>query len=69
MLGPNAAPEWQAGSLRWRSGEIMVARPIEGLVRSVVLRQTGYADIRLKRRSPIIQEGVTNGIVFLPWRR
>jgi hypothetical protein len=47
----------------------MVARPIEGLVRSVVLRQTGYADIRLKRRSPIIQEGVTNGIVFLPWRR
>jgi hypothetical protein len=29
----NAAPEWQAGSLRWRSGELLVACPLEGLVR------------------------------------
>jgi hypothetical protein len=28
----NAAPEWQAGSLRWRSRELSVACPLEGLV-------------------------------------
>ena len=33
--GPNAAPEWQAGSLGWRSRELVVACPLEGLVRSV----------------------------------
>jgi len=34
LLGlSNAAPEWQAGSLRWRSGELLVACPLEGLVR------------------------------------
>jgi hypothetical protein len=33
MVGaPNAAPEWQAGSLRWRSGELVVACPLEGPV-------------------------------------
>ena len=36
----NAALEWQAGSLRWRSRELMVACPLEGLVRSVVLLET-----------------------------
>ena len=29
----NAAPEWQAGSLRWRSRELVAACPLEGLVR------------------------------------
>jgi hypothetical protein len=28
----NAAPEWQARSPRWRSREMMVACPLEGLV-------------------------------------
>ena len=28
----NAGPEWQAGSLGWRSGEFAVACPLEGLV-------------------------------------
>ncbi len=32
-MTPNAAPEWQADSLRWRSREIMEACPLEGLVR------------------------------------
>ena len=32
---PIAAPEWQAGSLRCRSCEIIEATPLEGLVRSV----------------------------------
>ena len=30
----NAAPEWQAGSLRWRSREMTVVCPLEGLVSS-----------------------------------
>ena len=30
---PNAAPEWQARSLGWRSRELEVACPLEGLVR------------------------------------
>ena len=29
----NAAPEWQAGSLGWRSRGLMEACPLEGLVR------------------------------------
>jgi hypothetical protein len=29
----NAAPEWQAHTLRWRSRELAVACPLEGLVR------------------------------------
>ena len=29
---PNAALEWQAGSLRWRSREMIEACPLEGLV-------------------------------------
>lgn len=28
----NAAPEWQARSLGWRSREVMAACPLEGLV-------------------------------------
>ena len=28
---PNAAPEWQAGSFRWRSTELKAACPLEGL--------------------------------------
>lgn len=31
----NGAPEWQAGSQRWRSSELEVACPLEGGVRSV----------------------------------
>jgi hypothetical protein len=30
---PNAGLEWQARSLGWRSGELVVACPLEGLVR------------------------------------
>ena len=33
-LMPNAAPEWQAMSLRWPDGELVVACPLKGLVRS-----------------------------------
>ena len=32
MDQPNAAPEWQAESLRCRSRELAVACPLEGLV-------------------------------------
>jgi len=32
-MPPNAAPEWQAGSLRWRSRLHLGACPLEGLVR------------------------------------
>jgi len=28
----DAAPEWQAGSLGWRSRKLVVAFPLEGLV-------------------------------------
>jgi hypothetical protein len=31
---PNAAPEWQAMNLRWPGGELVVACPLKGLVRS-----------------------------------
>ena len=31
----NAALEWQAWSLGWRSGEVMAACPLEGLVSSL----------------------------------
>jgi len=30
----NAAPEWQAMNLRWPGGELVVACPLKGLVRS-----------------------------------
>jgi hypothetical protein len=33
MTASNAAPEWQAGTPRRRSGESLVACPLEGLVR------------------------------------
>ena len=33
----NAAPEWQAGSMWWRSSEPMEACPLEGLVRSACI--------------------------------
>jgi hypothetical protein len=29
---PNAAPEWQAKSVGWRSRKLVVACPLEGLV-------------------------------------
>jgi len=32
---PNAALEWQARSLSWRSRELMAAYPLEGLVRHI----------------------------------
>jgi hypothetical protein len=34
----NAAPEWQARSMRWCSGELVVACPIEGLVMQMSLK-------------------------------
>jgi hypothetical protein len=46
----------------------MVACPLEGLVRSVASLQARSADLGLNGKIPIIQ-GVTNGIVFLPFRR
>jgi len=64
----NAAPEWQARSLRRRGRDLEVAYPLEGLVRSVESLQARSADLRHNGRSPIIQ-GVTNGIVCLPCRR
>lgn len=36
----NAAPEWKAGSFRWRSGALVVACPLKGPV--------GHADTTLK---------------------
>jgi len=33
----NAAPEGQAGNLRWRSRELVGACPLEGLVRRATL--------------------------------
>jgi hypothetical protein len=33
---PNAAPEWQAEILGWRSKELVAACPLEGLVRKDV---------------------------------
>jgi hypothetical protein len=41
----NAAPEWQAGSIGWRSRELVVACPLEGLVRSVASPQETTADL------------------------
>ena len=38
-----AAPEWQASSLGWRSREIMVACPLEGLVRQLITEEN-YMD-------------------------
>jgi hypothetical protein len=35
MDSANAAPEWQAGSLEWRSRELKEACPLEGLVRLI----------------------------------
>jgi hypothetical protein len=32
--GLNAAPEWQAGSIGWRSMKLVEACPLEGLVRT-----------------------------------
>jgi hypothetical protein len=40
MVPPNAAPEWQAGSFWLRSRELVVACPLEGLVRRVETSQT-----------------------------
>ena len=42
----NAALEWQAGSLGWRSRELVEACPLEGLVRSVAFPQATTADLR-----------------------
>jgi hypothetical protein len=42
---PNAAPEWQAENLGWPSCELMVACPLEGLVRSIASTQETTADI------------------------
>jgi hypothetical protein len=41
----NAALEWQAGSLRWRSGELLVACPLEGLVRPLYYNHRTRAQI------------------------
>jgi hypothetical protein len=35
----NAAPEWQAGRLGWRSRDLVVACPLEGLVRLLKRRE------------------------------
>jgi hypothetical protein len=35
-LRPNAAPEWQAGGLRWHSRELVVACTLKGPVRTIV---------------------------------
>jgi hypothetical protein len=43
----NAAPEWQARSFRWRSSELMVACPFEGLVSQIIAQ----AVTQLSRRS------------------
>jgi len=40
---PNAAPEWQAGSMGWRSRVLVVACPLEGLVRRFRFPQTRSA--------------------------
>jgi hypothetical protein len=40
----NAAPEWQALSMRWRSREIVVACPLEGLVRMATMKATQTRD-------------------------
>ena len=37
----NAGPEWQAGSLGWRSSEPLAACPLEGLVRQSYMRSGG----------------------------
>jgi hypothetical protein len=61
----NAAPEWQAESLWWRSSRTLGACPLEGCVRSVASLQTTSADLRFNGRDLFIQ-GVTKGIVCLP---
>ena len=43
----NAAPEWQARSIGWRSKKLAVACPLEGLVRSVASSQEMTAALSL----------------------
>jgi hypothetical protein len=52
LHGLNAAPERQAGSLRWRSRENMAACSLEGIVRCVMALQATSADLRLNGRMP-----------------
>jgi hypothetical protein len=40
----NAAPEWQALSMRLRSREIVMACPLEGLVRMATMKATQTRD-------------------------
>jgi hypothetical protein len=40
LSASNAALEWQAGRLGWRSWDLMVACPLEGLVRRRNLQLT-----------------------------
>jgi hypothetical protein len=42
VFWPNAAPEWQAGSLGWRSNGLMVACPLKGRVLPLIKRKTQH---------------------------
>ncbi len=52
---PNAAPEWQARSLVGRSRELVVACPLEGLVRRPVCMITEKLAIQNKNNCAIEQ--------------
>ncbi len=53
----NAAPEWQAGNLRWRSQALLVACPLEGLVRNVAPNaETTHSLIAVTDASSLIKE-------------
>lgn len=58
----NAAPEWQAGISGWRRREMMVASPLEGLVRSVETLQATPADLRLSYKKRL-KQGISKEII------
>jgi hypothetical protein len=60
----NAAPEWQAWRLGWRSRELLEACPLEGCVRSVAPQQTTSAHLRINSNIHL-NHGLTKGIAEL----
>ena len=57
---PNAALEWQAKNLRWRSREVVVACPLEGCVGLHVLQDISLPKTDIQSLPPIKTWTVTS---------
>ena len=66
---PNAAPEWQAGSMRGRSRELVVTCPLEGLVRQRYASAAGAGVSHWSRRSKLEQWRQGFDVVYAVRRR